>query len=258
MKTVDYTTVTEITGSKVTEEQLGRMYTRYRFAAELCRGKEVLEVGFGSGQGLGYLANYAKRVVGVEYDKKLLEIAQNYYRDRFELHHMDAQNLIFDNGSFDVVILYEAIYYLLEPEKFLIGAYRILRNRGTIVLCSANKDVIGFNPSPYSYRYFSANELFDLLRNYGYSGIQIYGDCRTSTDSVHDKVKSVLKRTAVKMHVMPKTMKGKELFKRFFFGELIPLPLELSGGVVEYSQPTPIRHDIPSSDYKILFALASI
>ena len=136
MDKIDYSTVTEIAGSKVTEEQLQRMYTRYRFAAELCSGKEVLEVAFGSGQGLGYLANYAKRVVGVEYDEKLLKIAQNYYKDRFELHHMDAQKLTFDTETFDVVILYEAIYYLSKPENFILGAYRILKPEGQIIICS--------------------------------------------------------------------------------------------------------------------------
>lgn len=60
----DYTSVTEITGCNVTSEQLQRMYARYRFASELCDDKEVLEVACGSGQGLGYLAKKAKRVVG--------------------------------------------------------------------------------------------------------------------------------------------------------------------------------------------------
>jgi len=257
MNNVDYSTVTEITGTKVTAEQIERMYTRYRFASELCRGKEVLEVGFGSGQGLGYLARSAKRVIGVEYDEKLLETVRSYYKDRIELLHMDAQNLTFEDGSFDVVILYEALYYLQKPEKFFRGAYRVLRDKGTIVLCSANKDVIGFNPSPYSYRYFSAPELFDLLDKSGYRTIRLYGDCRAAAESMRNRVKMFIKRSAVKLNIMPKTMKGKKLLKRIFFGKLVELPPEIDGPAAEYVPPRQIPPEVPNRDFKVIFAVAN-
>jgi ubiquinone/menaquinone biosynthesis C-methylase UbiE len=76
---------------------------------------------------------------------------------------IDAHNLPFDDKSFDVVILYEAIYYLEHPERFIEEARRVLRENGTLLICTANKDWSGFNPSPYTYKYFSAPELF-LLR----------------------------------------------------------------------------------------------
>jgi len=257
METADFSTVTEITGTKVTAEQIERMYTRYRFASELCRGKEVLEVGFGSGQGLGYIEKSAKRVVGVEYDEKLLETARSYYKDRIELLHMDAQNLTFEDGSFDVVVFYEALYYLQKPEKFLLGAYRVLRDKGTIILCSANKDVSGFNPSPYSYRYFSTPELFDLLDNSGYREIQLYGDCRAATESMRDRVKMCIKRSAVKLNIMPKTMKGKKLLKRIFFGKLVELPPEIDDSAAEYVPPRQVPPDVPNREFKVIFAVAS-
>jgi len=73
MKT-DYTSVTEIAGSKVSNEQLLRMAHRYHFAAGFCAGKDVLEVACGAGVGLGYLAKFAKRVVGGDIDQKSPEI----------------------------------------------------------------------------------------------------------------------------------------------------------------------------------------
>jgi len=40
----DYRSVTEKTGDWVTQEALSMLYTRYRYAAEFCRGKRLLEV----------------------------------------------------------------------------------------------------------------------------------------------------------------------------------------------------------------------
>lgn len=165
---VDYTTVTEITGYNVTSEQLQRMYTRYRFALDFCERQEVLEVACGSGQGLGYLARKAKRVVGGDYDEKIVKCAQDYFKDRIEIRQIDAHNLPFPDKSFDVVILYEAIYYLKEPEQFVSEARRVLRENGILIICTANKDWAGFNPSPYAYRYFSAPELYSLLIEKGF------------------------------------------------------------------------------------------
>ena len=60
----DYSPVTEKAGDWVTPEALSMVYTRYRFAADLCRGRRVLEVGCGPGVGLGYLGQHAAAIVG--------------------------------------------------------------------------------------------------------------------------------------------------------------------------------------------------
>jgi SAM-dependent methyltransferase len=255
MENADYTTVTEITGCNVTSEQLQRMYTRYRFASEFCEGKDVLEVACGSGQGLGYLAKKAKRVVGGDYDGKIVKCAKDYYKDRIEIRQLDAHNLPFDNKSFDVLILYEAIYYLAQPEKFVNEAYRVLRDNGVLIMCTANKDWSGFNPSPYTYKYFSAPELFELLKQNEFINVALYGDCPVKVNTFKDRIISAIKKAAVALNLIPKTMKGKELLKRLFMGKLIPLPPEIKDGMTEYTPPVTIPQDTPTTQYKVLFAV---
>jgi hypothetical protein len=51
---MDYTTVAEATGSRITREALSMLYSRYAYSATFCNGKDVLEVACGSA-GLGYL-----------------------------------------------------------------------------------------------------------------------------------------------------------------------------------------------------------
>ena len=66
-------------GEKATQEQIERVYQRYRFAKNFSRGKDVLEVACGSGLGLGYISKLAKRVVGVDIDERNVEIGKKMY-----------------------------------------------------------------------------------------------------------------------------------------------------------------------------------
>ena len=75
----DYTTVTETPGVKASKEQLERLFQRYNFALQFCQDKDVLAVACGAGQGLGYLARVAKRVVGGDIDENNLKFTQELY-----------------------------------------------------------------------------------------------------------------------------------------------------------------------------------
>jgi hypothetical protein len=72
-----------------------------------------------------------------------------------------------------------------------------------------------------------------------------------------EKITSLIKRIAVSLHIMPKTMKGKEALKRIFFGKLQPIPTELKSGAAEYSDPQPISYIEPNNQFKVLYGVAS-
>ncbi len=256
-KHTDYTSVTETPNDKASQEQLNNLYTRYTFAAEYCGGKDVLEVACGAGQGLGLLLKTSKQITGCDIDKNNLAFAQRTYeaRENISLKVADAQSLPFGDCSFDVVILFEAIYYLELPERFVAESYRVLREGGVIIICNANKDWSGFNPSPHSYRYFSASELKALLTDGGFHDIELYRSCPAPMDTAKSKIISLIKRIAVKFHLIPKTMKGKELLKRIFMGKLRQIPNEVTEGCADYTCPSKADGDTPVKDYKIIFAL---
>jgi len=253
----DYTTVTEMPGGRASSEQMTRMCTRYYFASKYCEGKDVLEVACGAGQGLGYLAKKARRVVGGDCTENMVKYAKEYYQERVEVQFLDAHELPFENNSFDVVILFEAIYYLTQPEKFLDECRRVLREDGVVLICLPNKDWSGFNPSPFSIGYFSAPELYSLLDQKNFN-VELLGDCPVSTNSFKDRLVSIIRSIAVSLHLIPKTMKGKEFLKRIFFGKLQTMEGEIIDGVVEYCEPVLIPCDSPNFDYKVLFAIARV
>ncbi|HOX22312.1 MAG TPA: class I SAM-dependent methyltransferase [Elusimicrobiales bacterium] len=252
-----FTTVTEATGCNVSREQIKRMYTRYRFAAEQCpAGAQILEVACGSGQGLGYLAKKAQAVHAIDIDDALLAAAKRHYAatTKISIAKGDAHKLSFADASLDAVLLYEAIYYLPHPEQFAAEAFRVLKKGGKLLICSANSELPDFNPSPYSQKYFSASELHKLMTDAGFAAVKLFANCRVD-DSAKGKFLSAVKKTAVKLNLMPKTMRGKEWLKRVVFGSLVPLPAELDDGMADYDKPEPIAPGIPNTTHKVIFAV---
>jgi SAM-dependent methyltransferase len=254
MKT-DYVQVTEVAGDDVSREQVERMYTRYSFASHYCSGKDVVELGCGSGQGLGLLAGAARMVIGGDYSEALLRLAASHYQGRIPLVRLDAQFAPLRDQSVDVAILFEAIYYLRDPEQFARECMRILRPEGTLLLCNPNRDLPDFNPSPHSYRYFSACDFLDLLKPFGLE-IKCFGDCEVDYDNPKQRFLSFVKRTMVRLDLMPRTMAAKKLFKRMVFGKLVPMPSELTGQEGTCEIPCPIDSANPDACHKVIFAVA--
>jgi ubiquinone/menaquinone biosynthesis C-methylase UbiE len=253
--TDSYSIVTELPGIGASAEQLERLYHRYRFALDYCRDKDVLEAACGAGQGLGYIAKTAKSICGIDIDEDILAYPIEHYKGRdVRIEKMDAQELSFEDDSFDVVLLHEAIYYLPEPHKFMKECRRILRDGGIVIICSVNREWSDFHPSPYSTKYLSASELAELLRRSGFEA-ELFAAFSTKARGVRGKIVGFMKRTASTLHLMPKSMKGKQWLKRMFFGKLKPLPHEIEEGMTEYTPPTSIPTDSPCGEYKILYAV---
>lgn len=254
-----YGAVTEVPGLGATREQLSMLLTRYHFASQFCEGKEVLEVACGSGHGLGYLARVARRVVGGDIDQENLRFAEQHYhgRPRIELRRLDAHDLPFPDRSFDVCILFEAIYYLQKPKRFLEECRRVLRSGGVLLLCTANREWADFNPSPLSVRYYSSAELGRLLSEAGFEG-EILGAFPAASEGVRGRVLSAIKRSAMTLRLVPSTMKGKRLLKRLFFGKLSPLPPEVEPSTGEYEPPVPLANGAEAGRYKVLYAIGRV
>lgn len=253
----DFGSVSEAPGIRVSPEALQMVYHRYQTALSYCEGKDVLEVACGPGMGLGCLLRKAKSVIGGDYTEALTKQARLHYKNRIPILRLDAHALPFQDKSFDCIVLYEAIYYLRDPNQFLRECCRLLRAEGQILVSTVNKEWSDFNPSPLSTRYFSARELAQLFERNKFQAV-IYGAFPLANSSVRDALISWFKRLAVLLRLIPKTMKGKEWLKRIFFGELITLPSELNGEKSEYIAPVPLALEAPSLEYKILYAIGRL
>lgn len=248
--------VTEIAGDEVTAEQVERMCHRYLWASDYCRNKDVVEAACGTGQGLGYLASISKSVAAGDYTAEILAVAQRHYGDRIAMTTFDAAHMPYPDASADVVILYEAIYYLPSADRFVEECLRILRPGGTILTATANKDLFDFNSSPHTVRSYGAQDLHDLFSAHGMS-VKCFGHMRTDEISLRQKILRPVKKLAVQFDLIPETMHAKKLLKRLVFGKLIPMPAEINESMIEYVAPSPIPGDRPDRTYKVIYCAAT-
>lgn len=230
------------------------LYTRYHLAGTFSQQKDVLEVACGPGIGLGYLGRQARRIVGGDYDEQMLRTARAHYGGHAVLLRLDAHALPFTDGSFDLVILFEALYYLAEPQRFVAEARRVLRLGGTVLVSTVNREWPEFNPSPFTYRYFSAPELRRLLAAEGFA-VELMAGFPAATASPRDLLLRAARRVAVGLHLIPRTMKGKQVLKRLIYGRLQPLPAEAEEGMAEPSPLIRLDGDGPVRGFKVLYAI---
>jgi 2-polyprenyl-3-methyl-5-hydroxy-6-metoxy-1,4-benzoquinol methylase len=253
----DFNRITDMPGQKATAEQLSRIFSRYHFARQYAEGKDVLDVGCGSGLGLTYIAEIARKVVGGDIDEKNVTVAKEICskNKKVVVTSLNAHNLFFRDESFDLILLFEVIYHLDNPDRFLAEAHRVLRGNGILLISSVNKDWRDFHPSIFARRYYSVPELNDLLKNY-FSNVEIYGAFMASYKNRRDRAASYIKRAASRMNIIPGSLKARVLLKRLFIGKLYTIPNKLTQEMAAYEVPIPLDSSQPTDKFKIIYAVA--
>ncbi len=97
------------------------------------KGKSVLCIGCGTGEECEHLKSLgAKRVVGIDISKGLIDFAKKSYPD-LEFQVMDMEKLNFADDSFDFVYSSLTMHYVKDWTKTLRGVYKLLKKNGTFI-----------------------------------------------------------------------------------------------------------------------------
>jgi 2-polyprenyl-3-methyl-5-hydroxy-6-metoxy-1,4-benzoquinol methylase len=183
-------------------ERIRRLVT----AAHLTGNERVLDIATGPGYIAEAFARDAREVVGVDLTDAMLTIAKQRTKERgisnVAFRAADAQNLPFENGSFEVVLCRLALHHLQKPLQVLREMARACRVGGTVLVediyasehpeRAAYQDRWEILRDPSHIRTLPLSELLQLFRDAG-----LETDAVSTADDLTPEVERWLATTRV-------------------------------------------------------------
>ena len=120
------------------EKAMRADYKYYKFMYDRIpskiRNKEVLEIATGPGLLAKHVAYAAKRIVATDYSEGMIrEAKKGEHADNRSFEIADAANLPYEDHSFDVVLIANALHVMPKPEKALSEIDRVLKEDGLLI-----------------------------------------------------------------------------------------------------------------------------
>jgi O-antigen/teichoic acid export membrane protein len=101
--------------------------------------RDVLEVGLGTGALLQFLRERGHRVHGVDTNPELLDEARRWFGSDLPVQLVAGTGLPFSDASFDIVVSFDVLEHIPEPDDHLAEVRRVLRPNGSYLVQTPNK-----------------------------------------------------------------------------------------------------------------------
>jgi len=166
----------------------GQMYDRLEkktfdsLAGEHNNGKQLLEIGCGTGRWSRYFSEKGFKVTGIDISEEMINTAnkKNIPHCRFQV--ADAQSLSFFDNSFDIGAAITTLEFSENPEGIIAEMARCVKPKGRLLfgvlnsLSSYNQKRQNNAESVYAYgQLFSPKQLKNLLERFGTVKMRIAG-----------------------------------------------------------------------------------
>lgn len=157
---------------------------KYEFASAHGANATVLDIGCGLGYGTAFLAQNVALAVGGDVALDPISHARARYGGsgaRFVC--MNAMSIGFADAVFDLITCFEVLEHLVDPDRHLAEAARVLKPNGTYVVSTPQP---GWGGSPeineFHEHEFTRDELLSLLKNH-FQHVDLLGQRRLDTDA---------------------------------------------------------------------------
>lgn len=112
---------------------------------ELCSLKRLgsmLELGCGNGKYTKFMAESADEIIATDVSEEMVSVSRNKLKSfkNIVVEYSDCYKTQYETHRFDTVFMGNLIHVILEPEKALSEAYRVLKKRGALILLSFTID----------------------------------------------------------------------------------------------------------------------
>ncbi|MDB2683574.1 class I SAM-dependent methyltransferase [Alphaproteobacteria bacterium] len=254
---MNYEVITEKPGDAANLEQLEIFFTRYNWSLSFAKNKRILEVGCGSGIALNKLVSAAKYVEAWDVEKSNIELAKTINNDlpssKINFYKKSVDELAnIKPHFFDIIISFECIYYFPEVSKFFKDCNNILPSGGKVLISSVNPEWHSFNPSFSSNSYFDCATLSKIASSNGFK-VREYFSFEDKLNTLSSYIIFTLKFFAVKMNLVPKSMKGKRFLKKLFLGSNSSLPNDIFSIGLKARPFVLSKKVIDPSKYKMIY-----
>ncbi len=153
---------------------------RYKFAMKMFgggveSGKSILDLGCSDGLGTYYVAEYAQKAVGVDFDEEAIGFAQNYLGKNVknvEFIHDNFLNKIY--GEFDGIVSFDVLEHIYPENEgaFMQTVLMNLRDTGTFVVGTPSLETQQYskeNVTGAHVNVYKGEDFYHMLKKYFYN-----------------------------------------------------------------------------------------
>jgi SAM-dependent methyltransferase len=162
----------------------------YRWVAERCAGKRVVDMACGEGYGSAVLAETAAEVIGVDANPDAFEHARRRYRGpnlRFERALVEE---FADGAPYEAIVFLQTIEHVEEPEALLARFASLLSPGGVAYVTTPNRLTLAppgaeRSDNPWHVREYAPAE-FDALVRPAFGAVELLGLFHARRLRVHE------------------------------------------------------------------------
>ncbi|MCF7886664.1 MAG: methyltransferase domain-containing protein [Candidatus Marinimicrobia bacterium] len=151
------------------------------------KNNKFLDVGCGTGYAVALTASYLSNGLscGIDISPEMIERAKNNIqsdRGNIEFKVASAEEIPYDNNTFDYVLCTNSFHHYHRPIKSLKEMYRVLCPKGTLIIFENAPDLSLYTKiwdiwlriyENGHVRYYSSQELGEMIINANYKNVQL-------------------------------------------------------------------------------------
>ncbi len=143
---------------------------RYALAQKIINDKIVLDIASGEGYGSSLMGITAKKVYGIDIDKKSVTHAKNKYSNHHNVEFLigSTDKIPLESNSVDVVVSFETIEHHDEHDLMMQEIKRVLKVDGILLISSPEKSIYSERDpyNPFHIKELTLEDFEVLLNKY--------------------------------------------------------------------------------------------